>query len=128
MRVDEFNPMDYHTNPTADLGMSSVLFLKIPKSYGKEISREDQPTNGFLEVVGGNQEPLSISQSRINGDVGERYIFPYTLLHGVYPFYDTEEVRRTMSYNWNLYKPAMVKIEHEKKFSLYNGNKYKLKK
>ena len=115
MRVDEFNPMDYHTNPTADLGMSSVLFLKIPKSYGKEISREDQPTNGLLEFVGGNQEPLSISQSRINGDVGERYIFPYTLLHGVYPFYDTEEVRRTMSYNWNLYKPAMVKIEDEKK-------------
>ena len=108
MKAGEFNPMHYHTSPTTDLGMSSVLFLKIPSSYGKELSRDDQPTNGHLEFVGGNQEPLSISQNRINGQVGELYIFPYTLLHGVYPFYDTEEIRRTMSYNCNLYKPAIV--------------------
>ena len=32
-------------------------------------------------------------------------MFPYTLMHGVYPFNGTDEVRRTMSYNCNLYRP-----------------------
>ena len=108
MKAGEFNPFHFHQSPTCDLGLSSVLFLKVPKSYGKEISREDQPTNGHLEFVGGNQEPLSISQNRVNGKVGQLYVFPYTMLHGVYPFHGTDEIRRTMSYNANLYKPAVV--------------------
>ena len=108
MKAGEFNPFHFHQSPTCDLGLSSVLFLKVPKSYGREISREDQPTNGHLEFVGGNQEPLSISQNRVNGKVGQLYVFPYTMLHGVYPFHGTDEIRRTMSYNANLYKPAVV--------------------
>ena len=37
-------------------------------------------------------------------EVGEFYVFPYTLLHGVYPFNSTDEKRRTLSYNCDLIK------------------------
>ena len=108
MRAGEYNPFHFHTSPMTDLGLSSVLVLKRPETYGKEYSREDTPSNGNLEFNGGQQDPLSIPQNRVDAKVGELYVFPYTLLHGVYPFNGTDEVRRTMSYNCNLYKPATV--------------------
>ena len=108
MKANEYNPFHYHQSPQTDLGLSSVLMLKRPDTYGKEYSREDTPSNGRLEFTGGQQDPLSISQNRVDAKVGELYVFPYTLLHGVYPFNGTDEVRRTLSYNCNLYKPAVV--------------------
>ena len=109
MRANEYNPFHFHTSKMTDLGLSSVLMLKKPSTYGKEYSREEQPSNGMLEFTGGQQDPLSIPQNRVDAKVGELYVFPYTLLHGVYPFNGTDEVRRTLSYNCNLYKPAVVK-------------------
>ena len=108
MKANEYNPFHFHTSPMTDLGLSSVLVLKRPETYGKEYSREDTPSNGNLEFNGGQQDPLSISQLRVDAKVGQLYIFPYTLLHGVYPFNSTDEIRRTMSFNCNLYKPAVV--------------------
>ena len=108
MKANEYNPFHYHQSPQTDLGLSSVLMLKRPDTYGKEYSREDTPSNGMLEFTGGQQDPLSIPQNRVDAKVGELYVFPYTLLHGVYPFNGTDEVRRTLSYNCNLYKPAVV--------------------
>ena len=122
MKAGEFNPFHFHQSPTCDLGLSSVLMLKKPKSYGKEISREDHPTNGHLEFVGGQQDPLSISQNRVNAKVGELYVFPYTLLHGVYPFRDTDEIRRTMSYNCNLYKPGLIQQSVEQQIKEADKN------
>ena len=113
MRGNEYNPFHYHTSKITDLGLSSVLMLKRPNTYGKEYSREDTPSNGRLEFTGGQQDPLSISQNRVDAKVGELYVFPYTLLHGVYPFNGTDEVRRTLSYNCNLYKPAAVQQSKE---------------
>ena len=113
MKSNEYNPFHYHTSKMTDLGLSSVLMLKRPNTYGKEYSREDTPSNGRLEFTGGQQDPLSISQNRVDAKVGELYVFPYTLLHGVYPFNGTDEVRRTLSYNCNLYKPAVVQQARE---------------
>jgi len=113
MKANEYNPFHYHTSKITDLGLSSVLMLKRPNTYGKEYSREDTPSNGRLEFTGGQQDPLSISQNRVDAKVGELYVFPYTLLHGVYPFNGTDEVRRTLSYNCNLYKPAAVQQSKE---------------
>ena len=62
----------------------------------------------MLEFTGGQHDPLSIPQNRVDAKVGQLYVFPYTLLHGVYPFNGTDEIRRTMSFNCNLYKPAVV--------------------
>ena len=108
MKANEYNPFHFHTSKMTDLGLSSVLMLKKPSTYGKEYSREEQPSNGMLEFTGGQQDPLSIPQNRVDAKVGELYVFPYTLLHGVYPFNGTDEIRRTLSYNCNLYKPAVV--------------------
>ena len=108
MKANEYNPFHFHQSPMTDLGLSSVLMLKKPSTYGKEYSREESPSNGRLEFTGGQQDPLSIPQNRVDAKVGELYVFPYTLLHGVYPFNGTDEIRRTLSYNCNLYKPAVV--------------------
>ena len=107
MKANEYNPFHYHTSKKSDLGLSSVLMLKRPSTYGKEFSNPDDPSNGFLELTGGNQDPLGISNYRVDAQVGDFYVFPYTMLHGVYPFNGTEEVRRTMSYNCDLLKPEV---------------------
>ena len=104
MTSGEYNPIHYHTSKNSEVGLSSVLMLKRPDWYGVEASREEQPANGWLEFSGGDQAPLSQSQMRVDAQVGEFYVFPYTLLHGVYPFNSTDEVRRTMSYNCDLIK------------------------
>ena len=109
MRAGEYNPFHYHTSTFSDLGLSSVLVLKRPTSgYGKEISRPEDPSNGYLEFVGGQQDSLSVSQFRVDAQVGDFYVFPYTMLHGVYPFYDTDETRRTLSYNCDLLRPENI--------------------
>ena len=102
MKSNEYNPIHFHTSSNSVLGLSSVLMLKRPDWYGVEASREEKPANGWLEFSGGDQSPLSISQTRVDAQVGEFYVFPYTLLHTVYPFNSTDEVRRTMSYNCDL--------------------------
>ena len=102
MKSGEYNPIHYHTSKNSEVGLSSVLMLKRPDWYGVEASREEAPANGWLEFTGGDQSPLSRSQVRVDAQVGEFFVFPYTLLHGVYPFNSTDEVRRTLSYNCDL--------------------------
>jgi len=102
MKSGEYNPIHFHTGSTAEVGLSSVLMLKRPDWYGIESSREEVPANGWLEFAGGDQSLLSKPQSRVDAQVGEFYVFPYTLLHSVYPFNSTDEVRRTLSYNCDL--------------------------
>tara|TARA_B100000586_G_C19883143_1_gene331739 strand:- start:15 stop:620 length:606 start_codon:yes stop_codon:yes gene_type:complete len=102
MKSGEYNPTHFHEGLNSEIGLSSVLMLKRPDWYGVEASREERPANGWLGFSGGDQAPLSISQIRVDAQVGEFYVFPYTLLHEVYPFNSTDEVRRTLSYNCDL--------------------------
>ena len=114
MKAGEYNPSHYHSSHMTDLGLSSVFCLKRPSTYGIEASKKNDPTNGWLQFTGGDQSPVSTSQLLVDAKPGEFYVFPYTLLHGVYPFNGTEDVRRTMSYNCNLFKPAQVKQQEKK--------------
>ena len=107
MKSGEYNPIHYHTSTNSEVGLSSVLMLKRPDWYGVEASREEAPANGWLVFSGGDQAPLSMSQARVDVQVGEFYVFPYTLLHGVYPFNSTDKVRRTLSYNCDLIKKGI---------------------
>ena len=102
MKSGEYNPTHFHEGINSEIGLSSVLMLKRPDWYGVEASREERPANGWLGFSGGDQATLSTSQVRVDAQVGEFYVFPYTLLHEVYPFNSTDEVRRTMSYNCDL--------------------------
>jgi hypothetical protein len=114
MKSGEYNPIHYHTSPNSIVGLSSVLMLKRPDWYGVEASKEEVPANGWLEFSGGDQAPLSASQMRVDAQVGEFYVFPYSLLHGVYPFNSTDEVRRTLSYNCDLIRNTRVQIKRVK--------------
>ena len=106
MKSGEYNPAHFHTGKNSELGLSSVLMLKRPSTYGKEVSNPDNPSNGWLEFSGGDQAPLSQSQILVDAEVGEFYVFPYTLLHGVYPFNSTDQVRRTLSFNCDIIKKS----------------------
>ena len=109
MYATEYNPSHFHASKNSLVGLSSVLFLKTPDSYGKEIINPNNPSNGHLEFIGGQQHSLAISQLRLSPKVGDFFVFPYTLVHGVYPFYDTDQVRRTLSYNCDILPKVMVK-------------------
>ena len=111
MKANEYNPLHFHQSSMSYLGLSSVLDLNRTSTYGVEYSKEDQPCNGWLEFSGGAQDPLSIPQLRQDAQVGSLYIFPYTLLHGVYPFNGTDEVRRTLSYNCDLLTDLHKKVK-----------------
>ena len=108
VRAGEYNPFHTHDSFISVLGLSSVLGLKRPSTYGVDNFRMDiktdgvYPTNGMLQFHNGDQSPISASQLLVDVEPGEFYVFPYTMLHGVYPFNGTDEIRRTMSYNCNL--------------------------
>ena len=102
MFAGEYNPAHFHTSKNSLVGLSSVLFLKTPDTYGEEIINPNTPSNGHLEFIGGNADLLGKNSLKTNVEEGQFYIFPYSLMHGVYPFYDTDDKRRTLSYNCDL--------------------------
>ena len=102
MKAHEYNPFHYHTGVKSEIGLSSVLVLKRPDTYGEEITRKDSPHNGHLEFLGNDSSPIAVNQFRLDAQVGDFFIFPYTTLHGVYQFWGTEQARRTLSYNCDL--------------------------
>ena len=96
----EYNPFHHHTGKT-EIGLTSVLCLKKPSGYGVEIAREDDPANGRLELVGNGGGMFGYNQHKVDLQVGDLYVFPYDIKHGVYPF-TGNGVRRTLSYNCDM--------------------------
>ena len=102
MKANEYNPFHHHMGTKGHLeGLSSVMMLKKPNTYGVEYSRAHVPTNGTLELIAG-AGILCFNQLRVDMKVGDLFIFPYDVQHGVYPFNGTTECRRTLSYNCDL--------------------------
>ena len=114
MFAGEYNPAHFHSSKNSLVGLSSVLFLKTPDTYGEEIINPKTPSNGHLEFIGGQQHSLAISQIRLSPKVGDFFIFPYTLVHTVYPFSGTDQVRRTLSYNCDILPKILVKPKENK--------------
>ena len=98
MRAHEYNPMHCHFGDT-DMGLTSVLMLKRPSTYGNEHSNAFGKLNGHLHIISGNAEPFAKPVTALDLQVGDFCIFPFSLYHAVYPFNGTDEVRRTLSYN-----------------------------
>ena len=111
MFAGEYNPCHFHVSKNSLVGLSSVLFLKTPDTYGEEIINPQTPSNGHLEFIGGSQHSLSISQFRTSPKVGDFFVFPYTLVHTVYPFSGTDQMRRTLSYNCDITPKTLVKTK-----------------
>ena len=100
----EYNPVHVHQG-TLFTGLSSVMILKLPESYGVEYSSPDAPQNGRLQILGSSSGQFA--NVDYQPDIKERdfYIFPYDMRHCVYPF-NGPGYRRTLAANMDVeYNP-----------------------
>ena len=51
MKAGDYNPVHIHQGKLFT-GLSSVMILKLPKDFGPELARPDQPMNGQLQITG----------------------------------------------------------------------------
>ena len=96
---NEYNPVHWHNGHISGAG-----YLKVPKTFGDHIQKEktNKNKNGNLELIHGSRMFLSNSQVNFKPEVGSFYLFPHYLMHSVYPFYDSDEERRSISFNANI--------------------------
>ena len=91
---NEYNPVHWHNGHITGAG-----FLKLPPTFGKTFQKEKKNLNGKLVLIHGSRSFMSDSKYEIIPEVGDFYIFPHYLMHTVYPFKDTNEERRSISFN-----------------------------
>ena len=92
---NEYNPLHSHGGH-----ISGVGYLKLPDNYGETIqSNKQENYNGNLQLVHGSRNFLSPITLNIEPKVGDFYFFPNYLMHHVYPFKNTKEERRSISFN-----------------------------
>ena len=92
---NEYNPIHYHGGQ-----ISGVGYLKVPKDMGQTIQKNKKVQhNGKLVLIDGSKKFLCNPTYIITPKVGEFYFFPSYMMHTVYPFSDTKEERRSVSFN-----------------------------
>ncbi len=91
---NEYNPVHFHGG-----NVSGVGYLKVPKNMGETVQKDKQNRNGNLVLIHGSSQFLSKSILTIKPKVGDFYFFPNYVMHTVYPFTDTDEERRSVSFN-----------------------------
>ncbi len=73
------------------------------KTFGKYVQEEKDGVKhyagGTLNLIHGSKQFLSKSTFQIRPEVGDFYFFPNYMMHTVYPFKDTDEERRSISFN-----------------------------
>ena len=98
MKQHEYNPAHVHRGMLFT-GLSSVMILKVPSTYGKEYSAAETPQNGRLQILGAANGQFAKVDYQPPMDVRDFYVFPYDMRHCVYPFNGTDETRRTLAAN-----------------------------
>ena len=92
---NEYNPLHWHGGH-----ISGVGYLKVPKNLGETFQTgKSLNQNGKLQLVHGTKMFLSPSTFTITPKIGEFYFFPNYLMHSVYPFINSKEERRSISFN-----------------------------
>ena len=92
---NEYNPLHYHGGH-----ISGVGYLKVPKNFGETFQKNKKNNNnGQIHLVHGSRQFLSDCLFKIQPQVGNFYFFPNYLMHTVYPFYNKNEERRSISFN-----------------------------
>jgi hypothetical protein len=100
----EYNPVHVHQG-SMFTGLSSVMILKLPQSFGVEYSAADQPQNGRLQILGSSSGMFANVDYQPEVKERDFYIFPYDMRHCVYPF-NGPEWRRTLAANMDVeYNP-----------------------
>jgi len=96
----EYNPVHVHQG-SLFTGLSSVMILKLPESYGVEYSAADKPQNGKLQILGSANGHFANVDYQPNIQERDFYIFPYDMRHCVYPF-NGPGYRRTLAANMDV--------------------------
>jgi len=91
---NQYNPVHWHNGHISGAG-----FLKVPSTFGETFQKDKKNLNGQLVLINGQRAFMSDSKFEIKPKVGDFYIFPHYLMHAVYPFKDTDEERRSVSFN-----------------------------
>ena len=107
MKAHEYNPVHIHQG-NLFTGLSSVMILKLPNTYGVEYSAEQAPQNGRLQILGSSNGQFAKLDFQPPMNLRDFYVFPYDMRHCVYPFNGTNETRRTLAANCDvLYNPVI---------------------
>ena len=93
----EYNPVHVHQG-SIFTGLSSVMILKLPESFGVEYSAANTPQNGRLQILGSSSGQFSNVDYQPNMKERDFYVFPYDMRHCVYPF-NGPGWRRTLACN-----------------------------
>ena len=96
----EYNPVHVHQG-SLFTGLSSVMILKLPESYGVEYSAADKPQNGKLQILGSANGHFANVDYQPQIKERDFYIFPYDMRHCVYPF-NGPGMRRTLAANMDV--------------------------
>ena len=92
---NDYNPTHWHTGHVSGVG-----YLKVPNSFGETTQKTKKTnSNGKLELIHGSRQFLSNSTLKITPSVGDFYFFPNYMMHTVFPFKDSNEERRSISFN-----------------------------
>ena len=92
---NEYNPVHFHNGH-----ISGVGYLKVPSNLGRAFQKDKKINhNGKLELIDGSKKLFCKPIYRITPKVGDFYLFPNYMMHTVYPFSDTNEERRSVSFN-----------------------------
>jgi hypothetical protein len=93
---NEYNPTHWHSGHISGAG-----FLKVPSNLGKNKQHKEKINykGGNLQLMHGSRMFFSHSTMNIVPKVGDFYFFPNYLMHHVYPFKDSKEERRSISFN-----------------------------
>ena len=106
MKEHEYNPVHVHQG-TLFTGLSSVMILKLPQSFGIEYSSSEQPQNGRLQMLGSASGQFATIDYQPNTKERDFFIFPYDMRHCVYPF-NGNGFRRTLAANCDVdYNPIL---------------------
>ena len=106
----DYNPLHTHGN----CELTCVGFLKVPDLSGEQKNDKARNNNGVLEVIGsaGYNDLTFFENDRIGftPEVGNWYLFPASLRHGVYPFKaDGERMSFSINMSTNMFKPPSEK-------------------
>ena len=96
----EYNPVHVHQG-SLYTGLSSVMILKLPQSFGVEYSSPDQPQNGKLQILGSTNRQFANIDYQPNFKERDFFVFPYDMRHCVYPF-NGPGMRRSLSANMDV--------------------------
>jgi len=97
----EYNPVHVHQG-TLFTGLSSVMILKLPESFGVEYSAADAPQNGRLQILGSSSGQFAHIDYQPEIKERDFFIFPYDMRHCVYPF-NGPGYRRTLAANMDVH-------------------------